>query len=161
MGMFTSWAIPFWAYLVQKFKFVQGKLLPRLIWIYRTQWRCSLHLFKAGNILLEQVWSKKMKIVSFSWNSIHSLAQIWRTQWWSSLFLFFSDTFFMANLFQKIKIVCWNWNLELRPIWLCKIRCSFFSALDLSFQVLPKKSIWHIDVTWLISRQVISFKIIT
>ena len=51
MGMFTYLGFGpkylFWAYLVQKSKFVcSGKnLLPRLIRICRTQWWCSLHLF--------------------------------------------------------------------------------------------------------------------
>ena len=51
----------FWAYLLQKFKFVcSGKnLLPRLLRICRTQWRCSLYLCQTGNTLFRQVWSKK------------------------------------------------------------------------------------------------------
>ena len=36
----------------------------------------------------------------------------------------------------------------------------FFSVLDLFCIVLSKKSIWHFDVTLLISQQVINFKII-
>ena len=119
----------FWACLVQKFKFVcSGKnLLPRLIWICRTQCQCSLHLFSS------HFWAslvQKMKIVSFSWNLIHSLTQIWRTQWWCSLFLFFNETLFYGKFAdgKSIKIVCWSWNLESRLILLCKIRwwCSFF-----------------------------------
>ena len=79
MGMFTVLGFDpkclFWVYLVQKFKFVcSGKnLLPRLIRICRTQWRCSLHQFYAGNTLFGQVWSKKNENCQF---------QIWRTQWW-------------------------------------------------------------------------------
>ena len=67
--------------------------------------------------------AQKMKIVSFSWNLIHSLTQIWRAQWWCSLFLFLMILLFMANLFQKITIVFWSWNLECGLIWICKIRC--------------------------------------
>ena len=67
--------------------------------------------------------AQKMKIVSFSWNLIHSLTQIWRTQRWCSLFLFFNDIPFYGKLVSKIKIFCWSWNLECRLIWLCKIQC--------------------------------------
>ena len=45
--------------------------------------------------------AQKMKIVSFSWNLIHSLTQIWRTQWWCSLFLFFNDTPFYGKFVSK------------------------------------------------------------
>ena len=64
MGMFTFLGFdpkyPFRAYLVQKFKLVCSEkyLLPRLIRVFRTQWRCSLPLFKAENTLFRQVWSK-------------------------------------------------------------------------------------------------------
>ena len=52
MGMFTFLGFGlkyvFCGYLMQKFKFIcSGKnLLPRLIRICRTQWWCSLHLFR-------------------------------------------------------------------------------------------------------------------
>ena len=37
-----------------------------------------------------------------------------------------------ANLFQKIKIICWSWNLEPRLIRICRIRLGFsiFPFLD-------------------------------
>ena len=67
--------------------------------------------------------AQKMKIVSFSWNLIHSLTQIWSSVVMLSLFLFFNDIPFYGKFVSKIKIVCWSWNLERRLIWLCKIRC--------------------------------------
>ena len=104
---------------------------------------------------------QKMKIVSFGWNLIHSLTQ-WRTQWWCSLFLFLNDTPFYGkfvskneNCLLKLKFrIQTNLNVQNSMVMF------FFSFLDLFAQVLSKKSIWHFDVTWLISQQVINFKII-
>ena len=93
----------FWAYLVQKFKFVclEKNLPSKLIRICRTQ--CIM--FFASNLGWKHpFWAslvQKMKIVSFSWNLIHSLTQIWRTQWWCSLFLFFNDTPFYGKFVSK------------------------------------------------------------
>ena len=75
---------------------------------------------------------QKMKTASFSCNLALCLTHIWRTQW-CSLFMFLNGSIlFMANLFQKTKITCWNWNLDLWLIWICIIRWwfSFFSFLD-------------------------------
>ena len=52
---------PFWANMVQKIKIVSlsWNLVPRLIRIWRIQWRCSLFLLYTANTLFEQIWSKK------------------------------------------------------------------------------------------------------
>ena len=106
---------------------------------------------------------QKMKIVSFSWNLIHSLTQIWRTQWWCSLFLFFNDTPFYGKFVSK------NQNCVLKLKFGTQTNLTvqnsmvmlFFFCFRPSLQVLSKKSTWHIDVTWLISQQAVNFKIIT
>ena len=54
------------------------------------------------------------------------------------IFIFLTILLFMANLFQKIKIVCWSWNLEPRLIWLRKIRWWCFFVLDLFCKYYPK-----------------------
>ena len=64
--------------------------------------------------------------------------RLWRTQWWCLLFSFFNDTHFYGKFFQKIKIVCWSWNLEPRLIWLRKIRWWCFFVLDLFCKYYPK-----------------------
>ena len=67
-----------WANLVQNFKISQlhWNLTPRLIQIRRIQWWCSLSLFQTGNTFFEQIWSKKIKIVSLSWNLVLRLVWI-------------------------------------------------------------------------------------
>ena len=35
---------------------------------------------------------------------------------------FYTEVYFPWNFVPKIKIVCWNWNLESRLIWICRIR---------------------------------------
>ena len=62
-----------------------------------------------------------------------SPTQIWRIQWWCLLFPFLKGSIlFIANLFQKIKTVCWSQNLEPRLIRTCRIQWwfSFYSFLD-------------------------------
>ena len=114
-----------WVNLVQKFKFVwsEKNLVPRLIWICRTQWPCFLHLKHAFWASLVQ----KMKIIIFSWNLIYSLTQIRRTQWWCSVF-FLTILLFMTICFKKIKIVSSFWNLVPGLTLICRIqwRCSIF-----------------------------------
>ena len=116
--------------------------------------------------LFGQVWSKKWKLsVSGEiWYIVYLKYE--ELNGYVHSFHFLTILRFMANLFQKIKIVCWNWNLEPWLIWICKIQwwCSFFiffgDILDLFCIALSRKSIWHFDVIWLISQQVINFKII-
>ena len=51
---------PIWANLIKKIKIVSlsWNLVPRLIWISRIQWWCSIFLFLTINIFLGQIWSK-------------------------------------------------------------------------------------------------------
>ena len=94
-----------------------------LIRICRTQWRCFFICFRLETPYLGKFSLKKWKL-SVS-------AEIWYIVWlkYEDLsgdvhsFYFLTILLFMANLFQKIKIVCWSWNLERRLIWICKIRC--------------------------------------
>ena len=54
------------------------------------------------------------------------LIQIWRIQKWCSFFFVFDRKYtFFWNFIPKIEIVCWNWNLESRLIWICRIRWKF------------------------------------
>ena len=48
-----------------------------------------------------------------------------------SFFVFDRKYPFWANLFQKVKIISWSWNLVARLIWICWIQscCSLFSFL--------------------------------
>ena len=66
-----DWENFFWANLVQKIKIfsLSWTLVPRLIWICRIQWCCSLFLFQTKNTLLGQIWSKK--------SNMSVLAEIW------------------------------------------------------------------------------------
>ena len=67
---------PFWANLVQNLKTVslRWNLIPRLIQIYRIQWRYSLFLFLTGNAVFWQIWSKKSKL------SVQ--AELWYLNFW-------------------------------------------------------------------------------
>ena len=76
--------------------------------------------FSTGSSILRQICSKKIKIVSLSWNSVSGLIRICKIQWRCSLFLFYTGNtlfnldwkyHFWANLVQKIKIVSLSWNL--------------------------------------------------
>ena len=93
-----------------------------------------------------------MKIVSFSWILVLSLTQI-LIQWWCSLFLLLNrNTIFMANLFRKLKIVCWSWNLELRLTRICKSRYwfSFYSFLNWKypFWVILVEKFKIVSLSW-------------
>ena len=48
-----------WVNLVQK---VSWHLAPKLIWICKTQWWCSLLPFLTENTIFGQIWSKKSKL---------------------------------------------------------------------------------------------------
>ena len=58
-------------------------------------------------------------------------------QWWC---LFLKHLFF-GNLFQKIRTVCWSWNLELWLIQICRIWCwfLFFYFLDWKYSFRVQK----------------------
>ena len=69
------------------------------------------------------------------------LIRIWRVQWWYSFLLFSTRSItFFGNLFQTIKTVCWNWNLESKLIPICRIQW-WFSFLFFSF-LERKYSFW-------------------
>ena len=93
--------------LVQKIKIVNfsWNLVPRLIWICRSQCWCSLFLFYIINALFEQISSKKSKFLVS--------AEIWyRDQYEYAEFK--GDVHFYPfwiNLVQKVKIVSLSWNL--------------------------------------------------
>ena len=61
---------PFWANLVQKIKIVSlsWNLVPRLIWICRIKWWCSLFPFSTGNTFFCANVVPKFKFVSLSCN---------------------------------------------------------------------------------------------
>ena len=86
-----DWKYLSWTNLVQKIKIVSlnWNLVPRLVGICRIQWHCSLFLFKTGNTLFEQIWSKKSKLLVYAeiW---YRLIRICRIQWWCSLFLIYT-----------------------------------------------------------------------
>ena len=59
---------------------------------------------------------------------------------------------FYGNLFQKIKIICWSWNLEFRLIRICRIRrwFSFYSFLywKYPFWVTSDQKIQIVSLSW-------------
>ena len=69
-----------------------------------------------------------------------------RTRWWFSFDFLDWKYPFWVNLVQKFKIVRLSWILVPRPFRICS---------DVLLQVLFKKSVWHFDVTWLISQEFI------
>ena len=91
-----------------------------------------------------------MIIFRFNRNLVLSL-----TQWWCSLFLFLNgNILFMVNLLQKIKIVCWSWNLETRLIRICRIRWwfSFYCLIDWKYlfwvNFVQKFKIFSLSWNW-------------
>ena len=85
-----------------------------------------LFLFSTGNIFFEQTCHFKLNLVL-------RIIRVSRIQYWRLFFYFWLRGFFFGeNLFQKIKIVCWNWNLEPRLIQISRIRWwfSIFPFLD-------------------------------
>ena len=114
----------------------------------RIQWWDSL--FSVFNWMLypfSESLVQKIKIVSLSWYLIPRLIP----------FLFWTGSIFFGgkNLFRKINTLCWSKNLEPGIIPMSKIRwsCSIFCFRPY-FGCLPKKTIWHFHVTWLISQHV-------
>ena len=57
--------------------------------------------FSTGNTLFEQIWPKKFKIVSLSWNLVPRLTRICRTQWWFHFFCFRRETHFSGKFGPK------------------------------------------------------------
>ena len=98
---------PFWANLLKTNQNISlsGNLLPRLIRICGTQWRCSLFLFTFSLYLFWVNLVQKIKIVSFSWNSVLRLIWICRIQWWCLLFLFWSRNTLFEQIWSKKSIL--------------------------------------------------------
>ena len=89
---------------------------------------CSLFLFW-------HIWSKKIKIVSLSWNlalDFFEYAELCKEYVVFTFSVLDQKTPFWANLVFKIKIVSLSGNLVPRPIWICIIQwwCSLFSVFD-------------------------------
>ena len=90
-----------------------------------------------------KTWSKKIKIVSLSWNLITRAIRICRIQWWCSHFPFLT-----GNVLFGIKITSLSWNLGPRPVWIYRIQwwcslcmcvcvCVFFFQKLLSGKFYP------------------------
>ena len=111
-------------------------LVSRIIRLCRIHWWCSLLQFLTGNIFFGDKFGPKNQNCQFKlkFYAYTTVIQVWRIRWWCSLFVVFDrkDSFFVANLFQKIKIICWRWNLEPRLILICGIWWwfSIFRFLD-------------------------------
>ena len=103
---------------------------------------------------------QQSKIVCCSLNLELRLIRICRIRWWFSFLLLLllvfliRNTLFWVNFVQKFKIVRLSWNLVPRLIRISKTQwwCSAF-YLKPFLKVLPKKFIWHFDVTWLTTQQ--------
>ena len=63
--------------------------------------------------------------------------------------------FFGANLVLKMKIVCLSWNFGTYINSNKQNSMVLFTFSVFNLQVLFKKSIWHVDVTWKLSQQFI------
>ena len=119
-----------WVNLFQKITIfsLPRNLVFRLIWIFRINGVVYFFLFLTGNTLFGEIWSRKLKIVSLSWNVIwclensnrQNLILVYFSQFPLTPILSHQYSFpiihqysFCANLFQKLKIVSWSWNLYL------------------------------------------------
>ena len=119
-----------WVNLFQKITIfsLPRNLVFRLIWIFRINGVVYFFLFLTGNTLFGEIWSRKLKIVSLSWNVIwclensnrQNLILVYFSQFPLTTILSHQYSFpiihqysFCANLFQKLKIVSWSWNLYL------------------------------------------------
>ena len=124
MGIFTFLGFSpkclFWTYLVHKFVCSGKNLLPRLVWMCRTQWFSVLCIYFRLKTPFLGNFGPKNENCQFQLKFHTKSNSNMKNSMVNSLF--FNSTPFYGNLFQKIKIVCWSWNLELRLIWLCKIR---------------------------------------
>ena len=83
---------------------------------------------------------QKIKIVSFSWNLIHSLTQIWKTQWWCSLFLFFNATHFYCKFVSKNQncLLKLKFGIQTNLNMQNSMMMFFFFVLDLFCKYCPK-----------------------
>ena len=103
-------------------------LVPTLIRTCRIQWWYPLFLLLIGNTLFGQIWSKKLKL-SVQGKTLYlnkfKYAEFNRDV---HFFVFGREYSVWDNLFQKIKIISWSWNLVLRLIRICWIQwcCSVF-----------------------------------
>ena len=96
-------------------------LVCSLIQICRIQWWCELFLSLNRNTIFGQIWSKTSQIVSLSWNLVPN-SNLQNTMRMFTLSVFDRKYPSFRNLFQKIEIVCWSLNLELRIISICRIQ---------------------------------------
>ena len=110
--------------------------------------------------VLGKTWSKKMKMDSLSWNLVLRL--------FGTIIIFVFSAFdrkysVLGNLFQKIKIVCWNWKLVLRLIQICRIwrwfSDFFFLDRKYSFWVNLVQKLKIVILTWNLSRLARLFRI--
>ena len=65
------WKYPFWLTFIQKSEIVSlsWNSAPRLIWICRTQWWCSLYLFLTGSNLFLEICFKKLKLLKLKYRT--------------------------------------------------------------------------------------------
>ena len=124
----------FWANLVQNVKIVSlnWNLVLILIQICRVQEWIYFSCFQQEISFLNKLGPKNQNC-HFKLNLVLRIIRVSRIQYWRLFFYFWLRGFFFGeNLFQKIKIVCWNWNLEPRLIQISRIRWwfSIFSFLD-------------------------------
>ena len=106
-----------------------------------------IYIFSVFNqkYLFGQIWCKKIKLVSLSWNFLPRITWTCRIQCLCSLFLFkTSKNLFWANLVQKNKIVSLSRNFVPRLIWICRIQrwCSLllFLTINILRQIWSKNS---------------------
>ena len=103
----------FWENLVPKFEIVSlsWNLAPRLIRIWRTQWRYLFFFVFDWKYFSWGCFFQKSKIAYWSWNLEPRLIRIYIT-WWQFSSLSFLDWkyLFWLNLVQKFKIVSLSWN---------------------------------------------------
>ena len=111
---------PFWGNWIKKIKIfsLRWNLVPRLIRISRIQWWCTLFLFLtrdncSGQNLKLFVQSKIWYLELFEYEEFNGDVDFFSVFVWKYPCL--------GKLFQKIKIVCWSWNLIPRLIWVIKI----------------------------------------
>ena len=91
-----EWKYPFWGNLIQKIKIVSlsWNSVPRLIWICRIHWYCSLFLFLTGNTLLGQILSLKLRFATWKF-------QIRRIRNLLTFFQFLPDILFLGKIVPK------------------------------------------------------------
>ena len=101
-----------------------------------------IYIFSVFNqkYLFGQIWCKKIKLVSLSWNFLPRITWTCRIQCLCSLFLFkTSKNLFWANLVQKNKIVSLSRNFVPRLIWICRIQ-NILNILNILRRIWSKNS---------------------